>query len=79
MLFLGHFHPLLVHLPIGGLVLLEILELLAGFTRWKDAAQNSRWILGFVSGTAAASAAGGWMQLELVRYKSAQALVAARY
>jgi uncharacterized membrane protein len=60
-LFLGRFHALLVHLPIGALVLLGMLELLAKFTRWKDAAQNSRWILGFVFGTAAASAAGGWM------------------
>ncbi len=30
MLFLGHFHPLLVHLPIGGLVILGFLEILAG-------------------------------------------------
>ena len=28
-LFLGRFHPMLVHLPIGGLVLLAVLELLA--------------------------------------------------
>jgi uncharacterized membrane protein len=60
-LFLGRFHPLLVHLPIGGLVLLGFLELLAGFTHWRDAAQNSRWILGVVSVAAAVSAACGWM------------------
>ncbi len=58
---LGHFHPLLVHLPIGGLILLAFLELVAGLTRWKRVADNTRWILGFVSGTAVASAACGWM------------------
>src|SRR5689334_9297426 len=61
MLFLGHFHPLLVHLPIGGLVLLGVLEFVACFTPWKDAAQNNRWILGFVCATAVVSAACGWM------------------
>lgn len=61
MLFLGRFHPLLVHLPIGGLVLLGALEFLASFTRWKDATQNNRWILAFVCATASASAACGWM------------------
>ena len=59
--FLGHFHPLLVHLPIGGLVLLGTLELLSSLTRRKEAAQNSRWILGFVCGTALISACCGWM------------------
>ena len=51
-LFLGRFHPVLVHLPIGGLVLLGVLELVAKFSRFKDAAQNNRLILGL---TAAAS------------------------
>jgi len=60
-LFLGRFHPLLVHLPIGGLVLLGFLELLAALTRRKDAAQSARWILGFVAGAALGSAACGWM------------------
>jgi uncharacterized membrane protein len=32
-LFLGRFHPMLVHLPIGGLVLLGALELLAKLPR----------------------------------------------
>jgi hypothetical protein len=50
-----------VHLPIGGLVLLGVLELLAGFTRWKDAPQNSRVILGFVCATALISALCGLM------------------
>lgn len=59
--FFGRFHPLLLHLPIGGLVLLGFLELLARWTRFKDAAQNSVWILGFVSLTSLASAAAGLM------------------
>ncbi len=50
-----------MHLPIGGLVLLGGLELLAARTRWKDAAQNRLWILGFVSATAVISAACGWI------------------
>ena len=59
--FFGRFHPLLLHLPIGGLVLLGFLELLARWTRFKDAAQNSGWILGFVTVTALASASAGLM------------------
>ncbi len=69
-LFLGHFHPLLVNLPIGGLALLAFLELLAKFSQWKDAAQNSRWILAFVSGTAILSAACGWMLAQAGGYNS---------
>jgi uncharacterized membrane protein len=44
-LFLERFHPGLVHLPIGGLVLLGVLEVLAKFRRFKGAAQNNRLIL----------------------------------
>ncbi len=61
MTFLGHFHPVQVHLPIGGLVLLGVLELVAGLTRWKDAAQSNRWLLGFIAITAIASAVCGWL------------------
>jgi len=50
-----------VHLPIGSLVLLGVLELLNAFTRWKDATQNSRVILGFVCVTALISAFCGLM------------------
>lgn len=60
-LFLGRFHPLLVHLPIGGLVLLGILELLARLPRFKDAAQNSRLILGLTTAAAISAALLGWM------------------
>jgi len=60
-LFLGRFHPVLVHLPIGGLVLLGILELLAKFTRFKDAAHSSRLILGLTAAASVTAALLGWM------------------
>jgi Planctomycete cytochrome C len=60
-LFLGRFHPGLVHLPIGGLVLLGILELLAKFPRFKGAAQNNRLILGLVAAASVIAALLGWM------------------
>jgi uncharacterized membrane protein len=60
-LFLGRFHPVLVHLPIGGLVLLGVLELLAKFSRFKDAAQSNRLILGLTAAASVAAALLGWM------------------
>ena len=60
-LFLGHFHPVLVHLPIGSLVLLGVLELLTVFPRFKDAARNKEVILGFATASSAAAAACGWL------------------
>jgi uncharacterized membrane protein len=46
-LFFGRLHPLLVHLPIGLLVLLGALELLARFPRFKGANANAGLILAF--------------------------------
>jgi uncharacterized membrane protein len=60
-LFFGRFHPVLVHLPIGGLVLLGVLELLAKFSRFKDAAQCNRLILGLTAAASVAAALLGWM------------------
>jgi hypothetical protein len=60
-LFLGRFHPVLVHLPIGGLVLLAILEVLAKFPRFKGVAQNNRLILGLVAVASVTAASLGWM------------------
>jgi hypothetical protein len=60
-IFLGRFHPVLVHLPIGGLILLGVLELLAKFTRLTHAAQDNRLILGLVTAAAIAAASVGWM------------------
>jgi uncharacterized membrane protein len=59
--FLGRFHPVLVHLPIGGLVLLGILELLARSTRFKDAAHSNRLILGLTAAASVTAALLGWM------------------
>jgi uncharacterized membrane protein len=60
-LFLGHFHPMLVHLPIGSLVLLGILELLAILPRFKDAAQSRRAILAFSTVASLAAVSCGWL------------------
>jgi uncharacterized membrane protein len=60
-LFLGRFHPVLVHLPIGGLVLLGALELVALFIRFKDAARNRRLILALTTAAAGVTAACGWL------------------
>ena len=59
--FFGRFHPVLVHLPIGGLVLLGALELLAKFRRFEGAAQNNRLILGLTTAASVISASLGWM------------------
>jgi uncharacterized membrane protein len=60
-LFLGRFHPGLVHLPIGGLVLLGVLELLAKLPRFKGAAQNNRLILALTLAASVVAAAFGWL------------------
>jgi len=59
--FLGHFHPMLVHLPVGGLVLLGVLELLASRPYFRELAQNRRAILAIVTLGALAAAATGWL------------------
>ena len=63
-LFVGRFHPVLVHLPIGGLILLGILELLAKVPRFKDAAQSNRLILGLTAAASLTAALLGWMLSE---------------
>jgi uncharacterized membrane protein len=60
-LFLGRFHPVLVHLPIGGLILLGILEVLAKVPRFKGVAKNNRLILALVAAASATTALLGWM------------------
>ena len=60
-LFFGRFHPMLVHLPIGGLILLSILELLSKFPRCRDAARGNRLILGLTAAASVATALLGWM------------------
>jgi uncharacterized membrane protein len=60
-LFLGRFHPVLVHLPIGGLFFLGVLEVLAKFPRFKGVAQNNQLILGLVAAASVTTALLGWM------------------
>src|SRR5664279_4402413 len=60
-LFLGRFHPALVHLPIGGLVFAGVLELLAKLSRFKDAAQCNRLILGLTTVASVTVGLLGWM------------------
>lgn len=60
-LFFGRFHPLLVHLPIGFLVLLALLDLAARVPRFKHLAGCSGFIAGLTVLAAAFSALCGWL------------------
>lgn len=60
-LFFGHLHPLLVHLPIGLLLLLALLELLARWPKFKHANANAGLVLALVVPTALATALCGWL------------------
>lgn len=60
-LFLGRFHVLLVHLPIGLLLLLLAQEAVARFTRFKHAGAGSGFILALAVPAAVASATCGWL------------------
>ena len=78
LVFVGRFHPLLVHLPIGALVLLGLLELISGLTRWKNVVPNRHWILAFAAMGACAAAGCGWLLAETGGYDS-QLLKAHRF
>jgi len=60
-LFLGHFHPVLVHLPIGFLLLLGALELLSHHPRFRQANAGTGVILGLSVLTALATVLAGWL------------------
>src|SRR5580765_3824261 len=59
--FFGHLHPLLVHLPIGLIVLLAILEWLARYPRFKGANASARFILALAIPLAIFTALCGWL------------------
>lgn len=59
--FIGKFHPLLVHLPIGFFTLLAVLELLALRPHWKDLAIANRVILLLTVPASLASVLCGWL------------------
>jgi YHS domain-containing protein/uncharacterized membrane protein len=61
LLLLGRFHPLLVHLPIGLLVLLAFLELLARSPRLKSANASAGSILALAVPASIATAVCGWL------------------
>jgi uncharacterized membrane protein len=60
-LFFGHLHPLLVHLPIGLVLLVAFLELLARSTRFKHANANTGIILALAVPAAAIAALCGFL------------------
>ena len=61
LLFFGRFHPLLVHLPIGLIVLVAFLELLARSRRFKNAGSAAGVVLALAVPCAAFSALFGWL------------------
>jgi YHS domain-containing protein/uncharacterized membrane protein len=61
LLFLGRFHPVLVHLPIGFLILLGVLELLARTRRWKNANTCAGYLLALSLPACALAAGCGWL------------------
>ena len=60
-LFFGRFHPVLVHLPIGLIVLLGALESLALFPRFKNANSSAGYILALAVPLAGLTAYCGWL------------------
>jgi uncharacterized membrane protein len=60
-LFFGRLHPLLVHLPIGLILLLALLELLARRPALKHANSNAGLLLAFAVPMALATALCGWL------------------
>ena len=69
-LFLGRFHSLLIHLPIGGLAVLAFLELMAALTGRKQLEHAGQWIVDFVALSALAAAAAGWLLVQDGDYDS---------
>ena len=60
-LLFGRFHPLLVHLPIGLLVLLAFLELLARWPRFNKANASAGSILALAVPASIVTAVCGWL------------------
>ena len=59
--FIGKFHPLFVHLPIGFILLLAVLEWLALRPHWKELATANRIILLLTIPVSVASVGCGWL------------------
>lgn len=61
LLFLGRFHPLLVHLPIGLILLAALFEVLSRRPRFRQASAVNRLILSLAVPAVAGSALCGWL------------------
>jgi uncharacterized membrane protein/mono/diheme cytochrome c family protein len=59
--FLGRFHPILVHLPIGLLVLVPVLELAGAFGRRDDLRAAAGFVLNLAAAAALVAALDGWL------------------
>jgi hypothetical protein len=59
-LFVGRLHSVIVFLPISGLMLLGLLEVLSRFERWKTIARDNLLLMILAFGSALASAVGAW-------------------
>jgi uncharacterized membrane protein/mono/diheme cytochrome c family protein len=59
--YFGRFHPVLVHLPIGLIFLVPILELAGGFGRRDDLRGAAGFVLGLATAAALAAALDGWL------------------
>ncbi len=60
-LFAGRLHPLLVHLPIGMIVVLSLLEIAAWFPRFHKANASAGFILAIATPLAVVTALCGWL------------------
>jgi uncharacterized membrane protein len=58
--FIGRFHPLAVHLPIGLILLVPILELVGRHPRFPYLHQSADFVVGLATLSAIAAAAFGW-------------------
>ena len=59
--FLGRFHPIMVHVPIGLLVIVPLLELLGMTPRFKALREAAGFILGLAAIAAVIAAMDGWL------------------
>ena len=59
--FVGRFHPILVHLPIGLLLTVPLLEIAGAFGQRNDLRRAAGFVLGLATISALAAALDGWL------------------
>lgn len=69
--FVGRFHLVLLHLPIGFLVLVALLELVAIIPGLRNASASNGYVLALAVPASLATAAGGWLLAEGGDYDAA--------